>query len=243
MTTRNDFCLKLANLSLSHADRAIALLWYYRQRQEFDERTASDLASDLREEGFPKPNVSRLKADLRKSKLTIKGRQKDSFQIDVRRLSNLDGLYAELFEAKRVTVSGHIIPPDWVAGTRRYLEEIAHQINGSYEYHFYDACAALMRRLMESLIIEVYVHEKRHHEIQSGGIFVPLERLIGLITADRKIPLGRNTPKTMLETKQMGDTAAHDRVYITPQVDIDDHKAKYRRMIEELLDKAGIRKV
>jgi hypothetical protein len=243
MTMRSDFCRKVANLSLSHVDRAIAFLWYYRQTQEFDERTAADLALDLHEEGFPKPNVTRLKRDLRKSRLTIKGHQKDSFQIDVRRLSDLDGRYADLFAAKRVTVSGLIIPPDWVDGTRRYIEEMVHQINGSYEYHFYDACAALMRRLMESLIIEIYVHEKRHHEIQSGGIFMPLERLIGLITADRKIPLGRNTPKIMLETKQLGDTAAHDRVYITSQVDIDDNKAKYRRMIQELLDKAGIRKM
>jgi len=74
-------------------------------------------------------------------------------------------------------------------------------------------------------------------------VFVPLDRLIGLVTADQKVPLGRNTPKTMLETKQLGDAAAHDRVYITPQLDIDDHKAKYRRMIQELLEKAGIRKV
>ena len=75
MSTRSEFCRKLADLSLSHIDRAIALLWYYRQSQEFDERTASDLASDLLEEGFPKPNVSRLKDDLRKSKCTIKGNQ------------------------------------------------------------------------------------------------------------------------------------------------------------------------
>jgi hypothetical protein len=54
--------------------------------------------------------------------------------------------------------------------------------------------------------------------------------------------LGRNTPKTMSEVKQLGDTAAHDRTYITPQVDIDDIKARLRRMIAELLEKAGISK-
>lgn len=243
MTTRSSFCCKLADLSLSHADRAVALLWYYRQTQEFDERTASELASDLREEGFPKPHVSRLKTDLRRSKFTIKGRQKDSYQIDVRRLSDLDGRYGDLLAAKRVPVSGSVIPPEWVAGTRRYLEELTRQINGSYDYGFYDACAALMRRLIESLIIEIYIHQKRHQDIQSGGVFVGLDRLIGVITNDQKVSLGRSTPKTMLETKQLGDTAAHDRVYITPQVDVDDLKAKYRRMTQELLDKAGIRKV
>ena len=238
--SRSSFCRRLADLSLSHVDRAIALLWFYRQTQEFEERTPSDLAGDLREEGFPKPSVSRLRAALQNSRFTIKGRQKNAFQIDVRRISELDSRFGDLCELRRVDVPGHIVPKEWVAGTRRYLEEIVHQINGSYEYAFYDACAALCRRLMESLIVEVYIHERRHHEIQSNGVFVQLERLISRVTGDTKIVLGRNTPKTMLETKQLGDTAAHDRVYITPKLDMDDIKARYRRMIQELLDKAGI---
>jgi len=41
---------------------------------------------------------------------------------------------------------------------------------------------------------------------------------------------------------KLGDTAAHDRKYITPQVDIDDLKARYRRLIQERLSKAGITK-
>jgi hypothetical protein len=45
----------------------------------------------------------------------------------------------------------------------------------------------------------------------------------------------------MNEIKQLGDIAAHDRTYITPNVDIDDLKSKYRRMIAELLKLAGVR--
>jgi len=243
MTSRADFSRKLANLPLSHVDRAIALLWYYRHTQEYEERTAKDLASDLQEEGFPRPNVTRLKGDLRRSRFTIKGRREGSFQIDVRKVSDLEQNYEDFLRTKRVVVSGSVIPSEWVAGTRRYLEQLVHQINGCYEFGFYDACAALARRFMESLIIEVYVNQKRHHEIQSNGVFLPLERLIGVITSDKQISLGRNTQKTMIETKQLGDTAAHDRVYVTPQIDIDDHKVKYRRMIQELLEKANIRKV
>ena len=243
MTSRSGFSGKLAKLPLLHLERAIALLWYYRQTQEYEERTPKDLASDLREEGFPKPNITRLKEGLRRSRFTVKGRREGSFQIDVRKVSELEQKYGNLLHKLRVDVAGSIIPTEWVAGTRRYLEQLIHQINGCYEYGFYDACAALARRVMESLIIEVYINQKRHHEIQSCGVFLPLERLIGKITSDKKIPLGRNTPKAMIETKQLGDTAAHDREYITPQIDIDDHKAKYRRMIQELLEKACIRKL
>ena len=78
------------------------------------------------------------------------------------------------------------------------------------------------------------------HEIQQAGVFVGLDRLIAHVRADRALTLGRNTAKTMAEVKQLGDTAAHDRVYITSRQDIDDVRARYRRMIQDLLAAAGI---
>ena len=38
-----------------------------------------------------------------------------------------------------------------------YIVNIVYQINGTYEYGWYDACAVMLRRLMESLIIEAYI--------------------------------------------------------------------------------------
>ncbi len=242
MKTRQGFANELAKLTLSHAERAIAFLWYYRQTQEFEERTAAELSIDLRDEGFPKPNVTRLRTDLSKNSLTVRGKRNGSFQIDVRHLADLDAKYGALLKIRKIQVSESIIPAEGVQGTRRYVEQLAHQINGAYDYGFYDCCAVLCRRLMESLIIETYIASSRTHEIQENGTFRRLEKLIATIRADRKIPLGRNTPKTMDETKQLGDTAAHDRVYITTQQDIDDIKARYRKMIRELLDLANIRK-
>ena len=46
----------------------------------------------------------------------------------------------------------------------------------------------------------------------------------------------------MDEVKRLGDTAAHDRTYITQQVDIDDLKARYRKLVAELLVLAGVKK-
>jgi hypothetical protein len=66
MVSRSQFAQRLAKLSLSHTDRAIALLWYYRETQSYDERSPSELAGDLHDEDFPKPNVTRLAKDLRR---------------------------------------------------------------------------------------------------------------------------------------------------------------------------------
>jgi hypothetical protein len=242
MADRSRFAKGVASLDLSHTDRAIALLWYYRQTQEFEERTAPELANDLHDEDFPKPNVTRLKHELTRSRLTIKGQRRGSFQIDVRRLSDLEERYGQFLKPRMVQVQDSVIPSDWVTGTRVYLERLVHQINGSYEYGFYDACATMCRRLMESLIIEIYVHNRRHHEIQNDGVFFGLERLIAHVRADKHLTLGRNTPNTMTEVKQLGDTASHDRVYITSKQDIDDLLARYRRMQQDLLAACGVRR-
>lgn len=241
MVSRSEFAHQLGQMELSHTDRGVAFLYYYRETQQFEERTASALASDLFEENFPKPNVTHFKKGLTASKYTLKGKQAGSFRIDVRKLPELAKTYGPLFKTKNVKVNDSVIPAEWVANTRPYLEKMVLQINGCYEYGFLDGCATLSRRLMESLIIEIYVHEKRQHEIQDSGVFISLEKLIKYIVADAKVNLGRNTPQTMKDIKQLGDTAAHDRTYITPPVDIDDLKLRYRRLINELLEKAGIK--
>ena len=40
-----------------------------------------------------------------------------------------------------------------VRGTRGYIEKVSNQINGAYENGWYDACAVMLRRLVETLII------------------------------------------------------------------------------------------
>ena len=157
MVNRSEFAKQLAKMTLSHVERAVALLWYYRQTQEFEERSASALASDLHELGFPKPNVTLLRKSLSSSRLTIRGRQKGTIQVDVRRLPGLDQQYSDILKVKKVEVEGKLLPKEWFVGTRSYLERLVHQINGTYQFGFYDACATMCRRLMESLIIEVYV--------------------------------------------------------------------------------------
>jgi len=112
-------------MSLSHVDRAVALLWYYRHTQEFEERSASALATDLHDEGFPKPNVTRLADDLRRSQHTVRGKRPGTFQIDVRRIAALDDIYLPLLGTRKVTVTGAVLASEALVGTRGYLEQLA----------------------------------------------------------------------------------------------------------------------
>jgi hypothetical protein len=216
------------------------LLWYYRQSQEYEERSSSDLANDLQEEGFPRPHPTRLRDSLRRSQLSVAGRRPGSFRINLRYLAELDEQYSELIGITRVDVEDTVLPFEWVAGTRSYLEGMVRQINGSYQFGFYDCCAVLIRRLVESLIIDVYISSGRHHEIQNQGVFLALDGLIAFISSDNHLVLARNSPISMREIKQMGDTAAHDRVYMTHKLDLDDAMPRIRRTVRELLTLSGI---
>lgn len=241
MNSRAEFCAEMAKLELTHGERAVALLWYYRESQTYDDRSPAELASDLHDENFPRPNVTYLRDALRKSKFTVASSRKGAFQLDVRHVQELAEKYGELIGAKNVHVEGRFLEPTLVAGTRGYLERLVRQINGTFELGFYDGAAVLCRRLMESLLIEVYIHQGRAPEIRDGGAFLQLERLINFTKNDPGVVLGRNSPKTMTQVKGLGDTAAHDRTYITQEQDLMDVRAGFRRLVQELLSLSGIR--
>lgn len=241
MSTRAEFCRQIADLDLTHNQRAIALLWYYRQAQEYEERTASELANDLHDEGFPKPNVTRLNGELARSPFTTRGSRRGTFQIDVRRLAELERDYGPLVDMKVIPLSDAIIPTEWITGSRPYLEKLVQEINACYDYGFYDACAVLSRRLMESLLIEIYIHQKRHQDIQQSGTFIQLSLLVSHFLNDAAIPKSRTLRSTAPRIKDLGDTAAHDRTYITRQSDIDTLRREYTIMISELLNLSGVR--
>ncbi len=65
-----------------------------------------------------------------------------------------------------------------VKGTRPYIEKISNQINGCYEYGWFDACAVMIRRLLETLIIEVFEHHKIESKIKKSGDYLYLKDLI-----------------------------------------------------------------
>lgn len=241
MSDRKDFAEKLSHIDLTRIEQAIAFLWFYRHTQTFEERTASELAGDLADEGFGRPNVTNLHKDLTKSKQTVKGKRPKTFQLHTKYIKELDAKYGPLLNVKEVKVSPSVLPFEIFQGTRTYLEKIVKQINGSYDYGFYDCCAVQIRRLMESLIIDVFINKQLSNEIKVNGSFLMLDRLISKIASHNQIHLGRNTPKAMENIKKLGDTAAHDRTYITQVQDINDMKSEIRRTIQELLNLAGIK--
>lgn len=138
-----------------------------------------------------------------------------------------------------------ILPYTLFENTRGYLEKINHQINSCYRNACYDACAVMIRRLIEVLIIEVFNHRGMTQKIQNpDGDFLFLEDLINKILAETSLGLRKNTKKALRkkEFKTIGDQSAHGWNYNAHRTYIDDIKTELREVSENLLYLANLKK-
>ncbi len=127
-------------------------------------------------------------------------------------------------------------------GTRGYIESTVDQINGCYEKGWYDACAVMIRRLLETLIVEAFEHHKAGQLIQdSNGNYKPLSDLVGAALTCTKWTLGRSTKKSLAHLKQVGDMSAHSRRYIAHRGDIEKWIPDLRIAVQEFVYIASLK--
>ena len=123
-----------------------------------------------------------------------------------------------------------------VKGTRGYVEQIVHQINGCYNNGWYDACAVMIRRLVETLIIETFEAYTLASKIQNAkGEFMYLSDLIPLCINETTWNMGRNAKNALPKLKDIGDKSAHSRRFIAHRQDVDAVIADLRVVVQELL--------
>lgn len=130
-----------------------------------------------------------------------------------------------------------ILPAAIVRSVRRvYIGRIANQVNGCYEQGWYDGCAVMMRRLLETLIIEVFEHFNLSHHIKNkNDDFLYLADLIAAMLAERAWNLGRNAKVALPRLKSLGDQSAHSRRFVAHREDVDKVQADFRVVVQELI--------
>lgn len=134
-------------------------------------------------------------------------------------------------------ISQTVLPHAIVSKTRGYLERVVYQINGSYEKGWFDGCAVMMRRLMETLIIECFEAYGISDKIKDPrtGDFFYLSELISCALKEPSWNLGRNTKRALPNLKSIGDQSAHSRRYNAHREDIDKLIPDFRTACQELV--------
>ena len=123
------------------------------------------------------------------------------------------------------------------------VERVVNQINGCYEKGWFDGCAVMMRRLIETLIIECFEKHGVAHKIKNAtGDFLYLGDLIDKTLQETAWNLGRNTKQGLPKLKNIGDQSAHNRRYNAHREDVDKVSNDFRVACEELLYISGLKK-
>jgi hypothetical protein len=129
-----------------------------------------------------------------------------------------------------------------VRGTRGYIEKVAHQVNGCYSSGWYDSCAVMLRRLLETLIIECYETHKIDDRIKDrSGNYLFLKDLVEQILAEKTWTLGRAVRAALPKLKDLGDKSAHSRRFNAHREDIDRLLKDLRDAIQELVSLARLK--
>jgi hypothetical protein len=138
--------------------------------------------------------------------------------------------------------SEQVLPFSVVRGSRGYIEKVVNQINGCYENGWFDGCTVMIRRLVETLIIEVFEHHSIAHKIKnSNDDFFYLSDLINKTLSETTWNLGRNTKKALPKLKDIGDRSAHSRRFIAHRQDVDKIISDLRIVVQELIYLANLK--
>ena len=229
----------------AEADRAKLLSFYHYKETGNCHFTMAQITELLQKSGFNAPNASRLKDKLLKGKgkvfLMCKG-SKAEYEFIPIILQSLEQEHGALWtDIETIESNSDILDETKFCGKRTHLDKLIVQINHSYANNCYDACAVLMRRLFEVMLVLSYQKLNIDDEIKdaSGTGYIMLDGIVKNAHNNTTLKLSR-IKKEFDTFRKVGNFSAHSITYTAGKKDIDDIKLNYRVMLEELYSKAGL---
>ncbi len=140
-----------------------------------------------------------------------------------------------------VPASEPVLSAAVLRGAPQYIHKILLQANGCFLEGWFDASAVMLRKLVESLIIELYERAKRAEEIKRDGEYLMLSGLVGKMLSQTHWSLGREVKQGLPELKILGDRSAHTRHYLATKADIVDIKSALRVIVNFTCSSCWIR--
>lgn len=235
-----DHFVNLTNISsLRELEKVEIIAYYFSEFKDEPEIDLVNISAILVSLGYARPNISRLKNKVIKSKTFIKG-SGDTFRLSVKKKQELKQLYP-VSSTEEIESDDSILPEVIFEATgRQYLIKLSKQINASYERNLFDAASLLMRRLLEILLIQTFQKKGLDSEIlESDESYVNLKTLINKASSSKTIGLSPSTKKSIDQFRELGNLSAHRIMFNCRQSDIRTLKIEYRAICEELLYTAG----
>lgn len=214
---------------------AVKVAWFLAEAKLVEEVNLASICDFIEERGI-RANVNRprLQKKLLHSK-EISAPKGKPIKVLASKRKSLHSQYVSFLSRSLPPVEDHILHLADFESARPYILAIARQVNATYQLECFDACAVMMRRLVEVLIIDAYEGKgEREKILDAGGNYLMMKGLSMAIQSGIPFKLSRNAPKSLERIKEIGDNAAHSRTYITKRIDIEDFAPAFRRLVSEL---------
>lgn len=241
----DDFCEHLRSARKSHAEMALAILWFRDCTDPGCVMSAGQLAKIIDDHHLGVPHSTRMAEAIRRSRLASETSKGFSLKPGSRRVirdwfPDLDGIQPAMDHR-----TGYLPEAIW-KNTRGYIEAVCKELNGSFKAAYYNAAAVMLRRLLETLIIEAYEYLGRESEIKDAkGDYLMLKELVDRACSDRGhrgINLGRGSKDALRESREIGNWAAHARRYTARASDLTKVQSGVRLVTEELIHIANLKR-
>ncbi|EAC3816212.1 hypothetical protein [Listeria monocytogenes] len=235
MSNLNSFTLNIPKFNDRTSSEFIPIFAYYLQEiKQTKPFSAIDINYCFNELSLkPYSNISAFLTKKSKGKDIIFLKQKTGYTLT---RHSAEKLAKELSMPIDMPVSTALIDLTIFKITPYYLQKNAKQMAQCYECGFYDATLVLMRKLLETLIIESFERHGIDHEIKDNeGMFFYLSGLIPLYLKSKKWNCSRNLQNNIIKIKKYGDLSAHNRRFLAKKTDIDDFKFELRQVLEEII--------
>jgi hypothetical protein len=242
-----DFCELIKGLDKSNAEKAVAVLWYHDQSTPETSMTAGALTKVMSDHHVGTPNSTQLADAIRRTRLCNEPKGGFALKPGSRAVvrdwfaSDLDGVQPRINHAE-----GYMPEAVWV-DTRDYVEKVCRQLNGCFAYAYYDGALVMLRRLLETLIIEAYDHLNRRAEIDdAAGNPLMFGKLVERAKGENNhkgLSIGRNTKNALEEVKKLGDRSAHDRRFNACAADLTKIQVDVRAGVQDLIGVASLKRV
>ena len=224
-------------------DQAVLICYYHSKEtgeSQFEPKGIQALFSDF---GFNAINVTRVKkALIEKHKMRIIKGMQSTLEFVPTVLQELELQYASLWnDTESIESSSELIDEIKFCGKRRYLDRLIKQINHSYCHNCFDACAVLMRRLFEVLLVLAYQSTGNENAIlKPDGTHLMLEGIVKDAKQNKALEIPARISKNFDAFREVGNNSAHSITYTAGQKDITDIQRDYRVMMEDLYNRAGL---
>lgn len=241
----DDFAKVVKPLGWSNAKKAVGLLWYHDCKERDVAMSSGELTRLMDDYHLGTPNSTKLADDIRDLKLANESGGRFKLKPGSRDVicgwlpDSLDGIQPSINHAE-----GYLPEAVW-KNTRGYIESVVKQLNGCFAHAYYDGALVMLRRLLETLIIEAYEYLGRKAEIEiGGGNYHMLAGLVERATgknAHAGLSIGRNTKNALEAVKALGDRSAHDRRFNACAADLTKIQIDVRSAVQDLIQIASLK--